>query len=479
MNAFSSWKLSRKLAAALGLIIFIFVGSGIFSNLNLNKLGSIQDEGAHRFTASQKIGNVLTRMEGFYAIVGDSVINRNLAEARKDLTAFKIEAEADIKLIHELVDTPEETKQAEEFEKAYRLYIEIFETKMIPAVEKTTEIDQSIRDIDEMIDTQRDNTRKPLQNIATSLQKESEEGDKNFDMIFRSTRAWNIAIALIGSLMSLMIAIVLSKYLTSSLRAVTQVLANGSTEVTEASSEVAKAAQALSSASTETAASIEETVASLEQLSKMVVLNTNNSKEAANLSQESSHFAAAGDQEMAQLVAAINEISNSSRKMSDIITVIDDIAFQTNLLALNASVEAARAGEQGKGFAVVADAVRTLAQRSANSAKEIDSLIKDSAQKIETGTNIAGKSRDTLKTIVNSIKKSSALSNEIAAASVEQSHSLEQISKAMVQLDQATQSNAASAEQAAATSQELSMQSEVLRKTVLSLTEIVEGKQSA
>lgn len=478
MEAISSWKLSKKLGVALGIIILVFIGSGIFSNLNLKKLGKLQDDGAQRFTDSQRVADVLIRMESFYAIVGDAIINRNLSETQKDLAEFKKQAEADMKTIHELTDTPEEKKQAADFEKAYRLYIETFETKLIPVLEKTSAIDQSVRDIDGMIDGIRENTRKPLKAIANSIQNESKEGDKTFDMIFQSTQKWTLAISIVGVILAFAIALILSKSLTSSLRSVTQILSGGSAEVTQASQELAEAAQSLSTASTEAAASIEETVASLEQLSNIVSLNANNSKGAATLSQESTKIAEAGDKEMAQLVAAMNEISESSKKMSDIITVIDDIAFQTNLLALNASVEAARAGEQGKGFAVVAEAVRSLAQRSANSAKEIDSIIKDSANKIKNGTEIASKSRDTLISIVNAIKKSNDLNSEIALASTEQSHSLEQINKAMVQLDQATQTNAAAAEEAAATSQELSSQSEILHKTVVVLTEIVEGRQT-
>lgn len=479
MKIFSSLKLSQKLAGALGLIIVLFVGTAIFSNINLGRLGHIQDEGSQRFKDSQEVNAFLVRLESFYAIVGDAVINLNLEETRSDLAEFKKLATADMKRIHELVDTPQERVAAKEFEKAYRLYIDLFETKMIPALEQNKTIDENIRNLDEMIDNQRSVARKPLQAIAIALQKESEEGDQLFDSIFQTGQTWLIAVSSVGVIASAFIAFLLSKSLTASLRSVTQTLSQGSTEVTQASTQVAQAAQSLSSSSTEAAASLEETVASLEQLFSMVTLNSNHSKEAASLSQASAGLAEMGDGEMSQLVDAMNEIAASSRQMSDIITVIDDIAFQTNLLALNASVEAARAGEQGKGFAVVAEAVRALAQRSAGSAKEIDTLIKDSSGKINRGVEMATKSRDTLKGIVTSIKKANDLTNEIATASSEQSTSLEQINKAMTQLDQATQSNAAAAEQAAATSEELSSQSEVLYRTVSTLNEIVEGRKAS
>jgi methyl-accepting chemotaxis protein len=248
-----------------------------------------------------------------------------------------------------------------------------------------------------------------------------------------------------------------------------------STQVATAVEQLNEAGNSLSQSSTEAAASLEETVAALEELTSMVQMNSDNAKQAASLSTSSRDAAEAGEREIKMLIESITDISKSSRKIEEIISVIDDIAFQTNLLALNAAVEAARAGEQGKGFAVVADAVRSLAQRSAASAKDISALIKDSVGQIERGSEMADKSGAVLSNIVTSIKKVSDLNSEIAAASNEQTTGIQQISKAMNQLDQSSQSNAASAEEIAATSGEISNLAVTTQTVTVQLTHVVLG----
>jgi methyl-accepting chemotaxis protein len=252
-------------------------------------------------------------------------------------------------------------------------------------------------------------------------------------------------------------------------------LFSASDELASASSQISSVSQSLSSSSNEAAASLEETVASIEELNSMVGKNTESAKEASALSQSCRQSAEKGELEMKELITAISEISTSSKKIEEIINVIDDIAFQTNLLALNAAVEAARAGEQGKGFAVVAEAVRSLAQRSANAAKDITTLIKDSVEKVERGSQIAGGSAEVLSEIVQKVKKVNEINGEIASASVEQSNGISQISKAMNQLDQATQQNAASSEESAASAEELSSQAISLQNLVKDLNGTISG----
>lgn len=289
-------------------------------------------------------------------------------------------------------------------------------------------------------------------------------------------KSLTVAVSGIGAAVLFLICIFMASQLAKSLTNVTSKISESGVQVSTASTQLSSASQQLSSGATEAAASLQETVASIEELSSMVKLNADHAKEAAGLSQTSRQAAEEGESEIKQLIGAMTDISSSSKKIEEIINVIDDIAFQTNILALNAAVEAARAGEQGKGFAVVAEAVRNLAQRSGGAAKEIATLIKDSVSKVDHGSKIADRSGSALNTIVTSIKKVADLNNEISSASQEQATGLEQISKAMNQLDQATQGNAASAEEVAASSEEMSAQAVALKGMVTDLASIVYGK---
>lgn len=266
--------------------------------------------------------------------------------------------------------------------------------------------------------------------------------------------------------------------MSSSILNISEHLTRSNMEVASSISQLKTAGNSLSSSATESAASLEETVASLEEITSMVRLGSNNAKMAAELASTSRQAAENGAIEIQNLITSMTAISNSSKKIEEITSVIDDIAFQTNLLALNAAVEAARAGEQGKGFAVVAEAVRALAQRSSTSAKDISSLIKDSVEQIDKGSSIADKSGGMLSNIVTSIKKVSDLNNEIATASNEQAAGIEQINTAMSQLDQAGQVNAASAEEISAATEELKKLVDTTVVLTNNLTQIVEGKRN-
>ena len=290
----------------------------------------------------------------------------------------------------------------------------------------------------------------------------------------KSTNIWSSAIS---SILLFAITFLISENIVRKISAVSEDLQKAGQHVRESIEQLSSAGLALSQSSTSSAASLEETVASLEEMSSMVTLNSDNARQAAKLSQTSYQAAEKGEKEIQKLITSMQEISHSSKKIEEIINVIDDIAFQTNLLALNAAVEAARAGEQGKGFAVVAEAVRGLAARSASAAKDISTLIKDSVTKIDIGTSIADQSGAVLTEIVTSVRKVSDINNEIAEASTQQATGLTQINRAMNDLDQSSQNNAASAEQIASTSTEIQGQATHVEQEVAFLNTIVLGNR--
>ncbi len=218
-------------------------------------------------------------------------------------------------------------------------------------------------------------------------------------------------------------------------------------------SEISSGSADLSQRTEEQASSLEETASSMEEMTSTVKQNADNSRQANQLAVGAREQAEKGGKVVTDAVAAVNEINIASKKIADIIGVIDEIAFQTNLLALNAAVEAARAGEQGRGFAVVAGEVRTLAGRSAEAAKQIKELITDSVEKVGHGAELVDASGKTLREIMNSVKKVTDIISEIAAASEEQASGIEQVNKAVMQMDEVTQQNAALVEESAAASE--------------------------
>jgi len=232
----------------------------------------------------------------------------------------------------------------------------------------------------------------------------------------------------------------------------------GSDSIATGSAEIARGNADLSQRTEEQASNLQHTAASMEQLTATVKQNADTARAATQLAASASAVAAQGGTAVNEVVATMEQISAASRKISDIIGTIDGIAFQTNILALNAAVEAARAGEQGRGFAVVAGEVRTLAQRSAQAAREIKTLIGDSVDKVEIGSTLAGNAGRTMGEIVSQVKRVSDLIAEISAASAEQSQGIAQVGDAVTQLDQVTQQNAALVEQAAAAADSLQQQ---------------------
>jgi methyl-accepting chemotaxis protein len=296
---------------------------------------------------------------------------------------------------------------------------------------------------------------------------------------FASDLSINFIIIAIMIILSIVCAYFFARSITRPINAITSRIKEGADQVAAASNQLSASAGQLSQGSAEQASVIEETSSTLEETNSMLKQNVSNTSQAAQLSQNGKESAQKGSAGMNQMMDSMKEIKKSSDKIAKIIKVIDDIAFQTNILALNAAIEAARAGEAGMGFSVVAEEVRNLAQRSAGAAKDTAAIIETNIELSDKGVAVAVRVQEALNEITNGTNKVNELMGEILAASREQSQGVEQVSKAMTQMETVTQQNAASAEESASASEELSAQAESLRKIVRDLSQIVNGASNS
>jgi len=299
----------------------------------------------------------------------------------------------------------------------------------------------------------------------------SDESLKSAELSIQMITLISLIAFFVASVVTWMTASSVTKRITSFMSGI----GSASQSVNVATDGLQEASQTLSNSSVGAAASLEETVTSLSLIMETVKINEERLRTASDLSMQAGKAAAHGEDEVTTLVQAMSDISDSSRKISEITDVIDDIAFQTNLLALNAAVEAARAGEQGKGFAVVAEAVRSLAQRSAVAAKDISSLIKETSERVERGAHVAEQSGDALKKIVDVVQKVTVLNGEIAESTQQQSSGISQINEAMSHLDDATQKNAQLARSVAESSEKMRTEADGIRNEISGFSQVVEG----
>lgn len=303
------------------------------------------------------------------------------------------------------------------------------------------------------------------------------ERSENVAKSFKSTLWILISAVTFGTILGMGASIWNIRSIQKSLRLVADGLDLSSGIVRSKSMELVGSSDKISQNSTSTAASLEEIVASMEELTATVKQNSLNSNQAADLSKNGEQAAEQGQKKIQELILVMSDISKNSKKIEEILTLIDDIAFQTNLLALNAAVEAARAGEQGKGFAVVADAVRALAQKSAESAKEIGGFINEASEKSGLGVTLAGESETALNSIVDNAHQVSDLIQQVAQGSHEQSQGLEQINKAMTEIDHSLQGVASSMGSVAGSTGQLQEQSEELSRMMHELHQLVGQKE--
>ncbi len=320
-----------------------------------------------------------------------------------------------------------------------------------------------------------------LENSRALMKTAGEQTDKIADGAAASLGSAS-NVVLVGLLAALAIGLLLAVFITRSItgpiRRIIEGLNEGAEQVSSASGQVSSASQSLAEGASEQAASIEESSSSLEEMSSMTKQNADNANQANTLMTESKQVVGTANDSMARLTESMREISKASEDTSKIIKTIDEIAFQTNLLALNAAVEAARAGEAGAGFAVVADEVRNLAMRASEAAKNTANLIEGTVKKVKDGSELVERTNEAFQQVAVSSTKVGQLVGEIAASSNEQAQGIEQINKAVTEMDKVTQQNAANAEESASASEEMNAQAEQMKGMVDELVGMVGGASS-
>jgi methyl-accepting chemotaxis protein len=501
MNAFYNLKIATKLLVSFVAVLVLTAILGIYSVTQLARVNQMSSDLATLWMPSAR---VLLELKSGLARYRSLEMQHILSETDADLTRYEKSMETswdkfqkDLSDYEKMISEPEEKKIYPEFRKALEIYMaEHKKILVLSRAQKNEESTALLRgestrvyiDMSAMIDK--------LVNINLEG---GNKASKEADEMYASARLWIIGL-LVGSVaLGLLLAVWIARIVSSPLRDAVRVaqtvaagdltsridvttrdetgqmlqalkamneslarvvgeVRTGTDTIATASGQIAAGNHDLSSRTEQQASSLEETAASMEELTSTVKQNADNARQANQLAQSASEVAVRGGAVVSQVVETMASINASSRKIVDIIGVIDGIAFQTNILALNAAVEAARAGEQGRGFAVVAAEVRNLAQRSAAAAKEIKSLIDDSVGKVGAGSELVGEAGRTMEEIVGSVKRVTDIMGEITAASQEQTSGIEQINHAIAQMDQVTQQNAALVEEAASAAGALQQQ---------------------
>lgn len=515
---FKKLSLKKKIVTTFLVLIFIFVCNLVFLLLSQNKLGDLQNQGAESFKASQTVSHIITEIAEIYAVSADAVINHDLTATRKDLAEIRRKMSLNIEDIGKIIDTEEEKKLLEEFKTNYTQYVDTIEKEMLPDLEKEQGVTEVIRNHDEKIDQLRDKTLAPLKSILKSIEDESHEGDEIFDKTFLHGIRVSIIAAIITTILALFFALLLANNIGKVLSSLKEEMVKAYQTIAENADKVSQAASNLAEASTEQASAIQETSASMEEMNSMIKKTADSASESTRLSKTSAGNAQKGKETSEHLMQSVNEIEQNNKqilhavesgnlKIGELVTlineignktkVINDIVFQTKLLSFNASVEAARAGEHGKGFAVVAEEVGNLAEMSGKAALEISSMLEESTNKVKSvidetqknvseilskgnavvrqGLEVANSTADILNVINSDVLVVDANILEISTASSEQARGADQVSQALHQLDQTTQTNSTLSQQLYDYSKELNHQTDNLKLAVTALEKVVEG----
>lgn len=502
-------KVSSRLLLVVAAAVAVMLVLGGINWVVMTRLAELQDAGVQKALASARIRNDSNLGAQAYRVIADTYINRNFDEAQKRWADINVKFDDSLALVRTLADSAEKKAALDEAAGAVQEIRRLYEGTYLPLARKNATGD-AVREVDDAVDKQIDRFDAAYTRIEVVMAAESKALDEEFDSSIRAARIWVVLSILFGGAllvgltqwvsrsitqqlgMELADATALAKRIASgdlsaranggrvaegslasaldnmvgTLRTIVSKVREGAESVASATTEIAVGNNDLSSRTEQQASALEQTAASMEELGTQVRHNAQGARQANELATTASAIAAQGGEVVGQVVHTMQGINDASRRIEDIIGVIDGIAFQTNILALNAAVEAARAGDQGRGFAVVASEVRSLAGRSAEAAKEIKTLISASVDRVGQGTDQVNRAGQTMEEIVSSIRDVAGIMREISAASAEQSSGVAQIVEAASHMDQATQQNAALVEEIAAAAVRLNDQAKDLVQVV-------------
>ena len=509
MTFFRNLKLAHKLLASFVLVLMLSAVSGLYGLIQIDRVNNTATDLAHHWLpAARTLQDMRYQLQRYRS----QTMQHVMANSTQEMAVYD---KSMPKLWGELLQNHQDYAQYAQSEQERALLVDIDKDFKLYAAQtvKVVELSHQLLN-DEASELLRGESLKISRGINTKLEtlteinaKATEATNQAGDDLYASARWWIMALLLgsivIGVVLAVLIARSISRPLQSavqlaqsvaggdlsgritvqstdevgqllqalkdmntSLQRIVGQVRQGTDSIASASSQIATGNQDLSSRTEEQASSLEQTAASMEELTSTVQQNSGNAQQANQLASAASQVAVRGGATVAQVVQTMSAINESSRKIVDIIGVIDSIAFQTNILALNAAVEAARAGDQGRGFAVVASEVRTLAQRSAEAAKQIKQLIDDSVAKVQEGSSQVDEAGKTMDEIVMSVRRVTDIMGEISVASHQQTSGIEQVTQAVTQMDQMTQQNAALVEEAAAATDALRAQAAGLAETV-------------
>jgi len=504
-------KISQRLFLIVGLSVLVMIGLALINWAVLSRLAQLQAQGVQKAHLSEQLHHDSNLGAQAYRVIADTYINRNFDDAKSNWADINKDFNAAFARANGEADTADKKAAVADAMAAVQQIRTLYEGQFME-LSKSGAPQSDMGPVDDAIDKQIDVFDAAFQRYYQFLAEESKALDAEYDSTAQSARFWMMVSILAGGLLLVAVTQIVSRsisgqlgmelneaaalahkiadgdlthsfteghgqsnpnslaaafdHMLNTLKTIVVNVRQGSEAVATASAEIAQGNHDLSARTEQQASALEQTAASMEQLGAQVNQNADGARQANSLALGASGVAQSGGAVVAQVVETMKGINESSRRIADIISVIDGIAFQTNILALNAAVEAARAGEQGRGFAVVASEVRSLAGRSADAAREIKQLINASVERVEQGTALVDKAGATMAEIVTSIRRVTDTMGEISAASSEQSLGVAQVGEAITQMDQTTQQNAALVEQMAAAASSLKSQAQDLVSVV-------------